>query len=92
MACIATVKGYSDIHNWGNQPNQASEPVQLEADRFYFLQVIHKEDGGPDHMSVAWSGPGIPAPVIIPATALFIPPGILPEEKTIPSQSGLKVF
>ena len=67
MACIATVKGYSDIHNWGNQPNQASEPVQLEADRFYFLQVIHKEDGGPDHMSVAWSGPGIP--------------GILPEEK-----------
>lgn len=24
MACIATVKGYSDIHNWGNQPNQAS--------------------------------------------------------------------
>lgn len=60
MACIATVKGYSDIHNWGNQPNQASEPVQLEADRFYFLQVIHKEDGGPDHMSVAWSGPASP--------------------------------
>ena len=63
MTCIATVKGYSDIHNWGNQPNQASEPIQLEADRFYFLQVIHKEDGGPDHMSVAWSGPGIPSPV-----------------------------
>ena len=81
MTCIATVKGYSDIHNWGNQPNQASEPIQLEADRFYFLQVIHKEDGGPDHMSVAWSGPDIPSPVIIPATALFIPPGILPEEK-----------
>ena len=60
MACIATVKGYSDIHNWGNQPNQASEPVQLEADRFYFLQVIHKEDGGPDHMSVAWSGRASP--------------------------------
>lgn len=81
MTCIATVKGYSDIHNWGNQPNQASEPIQLEADRFYFLQVIHKEDGGPDHMSVAWSGPGIPAPVIIPATALFMPPGILPGRK-----------
>ena len=30
MACIATVKGYSDPHNWSNQPNQASEPVQLE--------------------------------------------------------------
>lgn len=92
MACIATVKGYSDIHNWGNQPNQASEPVQLEADRFYFLQVIHKEDGGPDHMSVAWSGPGIPAPVIIPATALFIPPGILPEEKNNPQPKRTESF
>ena len=33
MACIATVKGYSDPHNWSNQPYQASEPVQLEAGR-----------------------------------------------------------
>lgn len=81
MACVATVKGYSDLHNWSNQPNQASEPIQLEAGRFYFLLVIHKEDGGPDHMSVAWSGPEIPAPAIIPATALFLPPGILPEDK-----------
>lgn len=81
MACIATVKGYSDIHNWGNQPNQASEPVQLEADRFYFLQVIHKEDGGPDHMSVAWSGRASPPLSSFLPRALFIPPGILPEEK-----------
>ena len=29
------------------QPNQASEPVQLEADRFYFLQVIHKSTSAP---------------------------------------------
>lgn len=84
MACIATVKGYSDPHNWSNQPNQASEPVQLEAGRFYFLVVIHKEDGGPDHMSVAWSGPNIPSPVIIPSTALFVPPSVLPEDKPQP--------
>ncbi|MFR4222899.1 MAG: PA14 domain-containing protein [Akkermansia sp.] len=85
MACIATVKGYSDPHNWSNQPNQASEPVQLEAGRFYFLVVIHKEDGGPDHMSVAWSGPDIPSPVIIPSTALFCLP-VLPEDKPQPRQ------
>lgn len=66
MSCIATVKGYSDRHNWTNQPNQSSEPVHLEAGKFYFLQVIHKEDGGPDHMSVAWSGPGIPSPCWFP--------------------------
>ena len=81
MTCIATVKGYSDRHNWSNQPNQASEPIQLEAGKFYFLLVIHKEDGGPDHMSVAWSGPGFPQAVPIPASALFLPPGILPEDK-----------
>lgn len=84
MTCIATVKGYSDPHNWSNQPNQASGPIQLEAGRFYFLLVIHKEDGGPDHMSVAWSGPDIPGPVVIPAASLFVPPGILPEDKPRP--------
>ena len=84
MSCIATVKGYSDRHNWTNQPNQSSEPVHLEAGKFYFLQVIHKEDGGPDHMSVAWSGPGIPQPVLVPEAALFLPPGMLPEEKPQP--------
>lgn len=92
MACIATVKGYSDIHNWGNQPNQASEPVQLEADRFYFLQVIHKEDGGPDHMSVAWSGPASPPlSSFLPRRCSYRPVSCR-KKKTIPSQSGLKVF
>ena len=38
----------------------------------------------PDHMSVAWSGPGIPQPVLVPASALFLPPGMLPEEKPQP--------
>lgn len=85
MACIATVKGYSDRHNWSNQPNQASEPVQLEEGKFYFLLVIHKEDGGPDHLSVAWSGPGIPSPVVIPSTALFVPPGLSQEDTSQPS-------
>lgn len=88
MTCIATVKGYSDPHNWSNQPNQASDPIQLEAGKFYFLLVIHKEDGGPDHMSVAWSGPDIPAPVVIPSTALFVPPGILPEDKPQPPKKA----
>lgn len=88
MACIATVKGYSDRHNWSNQSNQASEPIQLEAGKFYFLVVIHKEDGGPDHMSVAWSGPGIPQAVLIPASALCVPPGILPEAKSQDSKES----
>lgn len=88
MACIATVKGYSDRHNWSNQPNQTSEPIHLEAGKFYFLAVIHKEDGGSDHMSVAWSGPGIPQAVLIPACALFVPPGILPEDKIQDSKTA----
>lgn len=93
MACIATVKGYSDIHNWGNQPNQASEPVQLEADRFYFLQVIHKEDGGPDHMSVAWVRAGHPRPCHHSCHgAIHTARYLAGRKKTIPSQSGLKVF
>lgn len=38
MACIATVKGYSDIHNWGNQPNQASNLSSWKLTGFIFFR------------------------------------------------------
>ncbi len=38
MTCIATVKGYSDIHNWGNQPNQASNLSNWKLTGFIFFR------------------------------------------------------
>lgn len=36
-----------------------SQPVALAQDKKYYLQVLHKQAGGGDHLSVAWQGKGM---------------------------------
>ncbi len=64
LAAIARVSGYTAPEAWDASPEQKSRPVRLEAGRAYFLEVLHKEGGGADHLSVAWSGPGIPRRIV----------------------------
>ena len=61
---IAEVKGWTGKEEWGKQPGQKSQPVHLEAGKTYALQALHKEEGGIDHLSVAWERPGLPREVI----------------------------
>jgi eukaryotic-like serine/threonine-protein kinase len=47
------------------QPNEfgrVSSPVPLEAGRRYYVEVLHKEGAGDDHLAVAWQLPGEPPP------------------------------
>lgn len=69
MACIAFVKGYTFKHNWESQMNQKSAPVHLEKGKKYYICVFHKQEFSVDHVSVAWSGPNIAQPTIIPPSA-----------------------
>ena len=61
---IAEVKGWTGKEEWGKQPGQESQPVHLEAGKAYAVQALHKEEGGIDHLSVAWEGPGLRREVI----------------------------
>ncbi len=44
---------------WDRHNSQKSEPKLLEAGKKYYLEVLHKEQTGYDHLAVAWDGPGI---------------------------------
>ncbi len=46
-------------------PEQISDPVTLEAGKYYRFYVAHCEGYGGDHQSVAWTGPGISSPTVI---------------------------
>jgi len=66
---IASVPGYTSWRQWTRYAEQRSAKVPLVAGRRYYLEARMKEGGGGDHLSVAWSGPGLCGPVPVPASA-----------------------
>jgi hypothetical protein len=84
---IAEVGGWAGPEAWTKFASQTSAPRQLTAGERYYIEALHKEGGGGDHVQVAWTGPGINSPTIIPASALEpfdmnAPPVFSPERYT----------
>jgi hypothetical protein len=64
---IATVNGWTNRNSW----NIASTPVALTAGQLYYIETVHRDGGGGDHIQVAWSRTGSPTPAVIPGSALL---------------------
>ncbi|MCW1883650.1 cadherin domain-containing protein [Luteolibacter flavescens] len=67
---IASVTGSTSPGEWDKFPSQQSHAVELVGGQQYYIEAIHKEGAGADHLQVGWTGPGIPSITIIPASAL----------------------
>jgi hypothetical protein len=70
---IAWVQGpfaYTDAGQFGKYVTQKSAPVTLTAGGKYYIEILHTDQGGPEHVSVAWQRPGAPNIESIPAEAL----------------------
>lgn len=48
---IAYLNGYTDSRKWDAQATQKSALLQLVAGQRYYLEALHKEGGGSDHLS-----------------------------------------
>jgi len=57
---IAHVSGWSDPADWSRK----SQPIRLEGGKKYYIEAVHRELDGGDHLAVAWSGPGVSEGVI----------------------------
>lgn len=66
---IAAVNGWTNFQSWDQQTSQKSATISLVAGKVYWIEAQQQEGGGGDHVSVAWSGPGI-SRVAIPSTVL----------------------
>ncbi len=73
MSCIAFVRGFTYHKGWFSQASQISEPIHLEAGKAYLLIILHKESGSPNHIALAWTGPDIEKPTIIPENVFHLP-------------------
>jgi hypothetical protein len=67
---IASVSGWTNYGQWTKYASQESDPVHLVAGTRYYIETLQKEGLGSDHVQVAWTGPGIASPTVIPASSL----------------------
>ena len=67
---IAEVAEYTDIDEWDKLEGQASAPISLVAGQYYYVEILHKERQGGNHVSVGWSTDGGATIEVIPGSAL----------------------
>lgn len=85
--CQATSGAAVSYGKWEDRPGQRSEPVMLEKGRRYYVEVLHKEKGGSDHVAVGWQLPDGTMERPIPGNRLMPP-----DDPTTPSAVGARVF
>jgi uncharacterized protein (DUF1800 family) len=56
-----SVNGWTNAQEWTKYPSQQSVTVSLTAGRAYYFEIFHHEGGGGDHVTVAWTRPGMTA-------------------------------
>ena len=49
--------GYTNVRQWDKYARQKSERIYLEAGRPYYIEALHKEGVGSDHLAVGWQLP-----------------------------------
>lgn len=54
MTLEAYTDGWTNIEEHDKYPEQTSAPIYLEADSFYYFEMIYVEGGGGDHISLWW--------------------------------------
>ena len=68
---IAGVTTATAFRQWDANPaSQQSIPITLVRGQRYYVELLHKENTGTDHWSVAWKKPGETAFSVIPGDAL----------------------
>ncbi len=56
---IGQVLGWTNPDEYDKYPEQYSEPIWLNGGEIRYVEVLHKEGGGGDHVSVQWLRPDV---------------------------------
>jgi hypothetical protein len=72
---IASVEVWTNPREWTRSPSQQSADIRLVGKRAYYLEVLHKEGSGKDHLAVGWQLPDGTLERPIPTGTRFIPVG-----------------
>jgi hypothetical protein len=67
---IASISGSSGVREWTKYPSQTSAIHTLTAGQPVYLEVLHKEGNGADHLSIGYTYSASPEVTVIPAAWL----------------------
>lgn len=67
---VVTVTTATDFQRWNQFSTQRSPAFTLQTGQEYYFDVLHKEGTGGDHVSVAWTRPGVAGTNLIEASSL----------------------
>jgi hypothetical protein len=68
---IASISGSSAAKEWTKYPSQTSDVLTLTAGQAVYLEALHKEGTGGDHLSIGYTNPETPTVAVIPASMLL---------------------
>ncbi|WP_460920738.1 PKD domain-containing protein, partial [Pontibacter brevis] len=67
---IAYLESHTNSREWTRYPSQKSAAVSLQAGRKYYIEALHKEGAGADHLAVGWQLPDGTQELPIPGNRL----------------------
>ena len=67
---IAYSLNWTGFRSWNQYPTQKSVEMYLEMGKKYYIEALHKEGGGGDHISVSWQLPNGVTEAPIPGNRL----------------------
>ena len=62
---IAYTNSWTGQYEWTKYTSQTSSPKALLAGHKYYIEVLHKQGAGGNHVEVAWQGPGVATQQVI---------------------------
>lgn len=91
---IAHVVGWTNPREWDKFPSQQADSIFLEAEQFYYVEALMKEEFGGDNLAVGWQLPDSTLERPIPGNRLSIEDNtiILPEPQMILFDSLLDLY
>ena len=85
IARYTTVNPAQPPHSYDNRLEQHSATITLQAGHSYYFEVLHKEGGSGDHVSVAWTRPGAAREIVSAAyIASYLPPATDADDDGLP--------
>ncbi len=88
---IASVPQATNPREWTKYASQQSAPVDLVAGRLYYIEALHADGNGDDHLAVGWTGPGIAGTTVIDGQYLM-PVGPVTQPQPLQTAEPSPVF